>query len=128
MIRIVILEKKKNFVSDLVDYLQGDTEVDTFAASSPYAAETELNRSGTGILIVGPSQPFESAVELVEKLNREGRSLGCILVVDEPSAELLKQALRSGFRDVVDSNPGEIVEAIDRIKALNPVAVAVGGD
>ncbi len=128
MIRIVILEKRKKFISDLVDSLPGDTDLDPFVASSPYAAETELNRSGSAILIVGPSQPFESAVELVEKLNREGRSLGCILVVDEPSAELLKQALRSGFRDVVDSNPGEIVEAIDRIKALNPVAVAVGGD
>jgi pilus assembly protein CpaE len=56
------------------------------------------------VLVLGPSQANEAVLERVGALLKVTPGAGAILVVERPSAELMRSALRAGVDDALDLN------------------------
>ena len=53
------------------------------------------------VLVLGPSQATDGALERVAALLKETPGTGAVLVVDRPSSELMRLALRAGVNDAL---------------------------
>jgi pilus assembly protein CpaE len=94
------------------------------------ALEEKLGGHSSAIVVLGPS--LVSSLPEVEKLTRSRPELGVILVVEELSATVLQQAIRSGVKDVLPAtaDAGQMAEAIERVASTLPVVprIAEGAD
>ncbi len=69
-------------------------------AIDPVAAAKEMASSSPSVIAIGPNFPTEIALEFAEVLEEERPEVG-VLIVAEPTPELLQQSLRAGVRDVL---------------------------
>lgn len=72
------------------------------------------------VMVVGPSMPVEQVFEEVaERLGALGAPCGVVLIVYQPSAAVLRQAMRAGIDDVVDvsADDAELLDAVERTAA-----------
>lgn len=116
MIDIITVDDKDKFSKSIAGSLQKTGDFKPTAVSTFDEAETQAKQLNAGILIIGPAAPVEAAVALADKLSRSNRGISCILVAEKLSTELLQQAYRAGFRDVVTNEVDEIVSAAYRAR------------
>ncbi len=69
------------------------------------------------VLVLGPSQATEETLERVADLLRDTPGSGAVLVVDQPSAGVMRRAIRSGVGDAVAlaEIDGELAPAVDEL-------------
>ena len=118
MIQTIILNDANRFLTQTNKRLQRQVDVETTVVTSPAEAEAKANEIVSGVLVCGPSIPFETASRLVAGLAQNNRGIACILAADNVTTKLLQQALRAGFRDVTSTKFGELDEAIRRVYKL----------
>ena len=100
--------------------LGGLAQADWIAGVDALASVEGLNgRARPGlptVVVLGPSEATTAGLAHARTLIRSHASVAVVLVTDEPSTELLRQAMRSGIRDVV--------EVADRKQLLNAIELA----
>jgi len=95
-------------------------DVKTWSASqltgNPVRAAQQLTADHSEIVVVGPEVPLESALELLRVLDTNHPEV-TVMLVAEPTARVLEQALRAGVRDVVSpgSDDDELHDALERV-------------
>lgn len=76
------------------------------------------------VVVVGPSMPVEQVFEEVaDRLGAWSSPHGVVLIVYEPSAAVLRQAMRAGIDDVVDVSADDI-ELLDAVQRTADRVVA----
>jgi pilus assembly protein CpaE len=100
--------------------------------ATPFPSIHELAARLTGqpvVVVLGPS--FASSVELTaaEQLLAARREVGAIMVANELSTELLRDALRAGVKDVLEApvESRELAEAVQRAASTIVVAAPPPG-
>jgi pilus assembly protein CpaE len=88
--------------------------------ATPFGSIDDLvgRLSGTPVvLVLGPSYPDPSAIQVVARLLLDHREVGAILVTTALTTELLQQALRAGIRDVLAApvDTGQLLETVGRV-------------
>lgn len=75
----------------------------------------ELTRTDPAVVALGPGLDDDTALDLVEAFDAHRPDV-TVIIVAEPSLQLLERALRSGARDVVapDAPDPELREAFDQ--------------
>ena len=70
---------------------------------------------GVGVVCIGPGLTVDAILELARAFDRDHPEV-CVLVVAEPTAELAKEAMRVGVRDVLapSTSPLEVAQALSR--------------
>ena len=81
------------------------------------AVEETLSSGGPVVVIFGPSYADAAGLQAIERLTRHRPEVGALLVVDELSTEVLREALRAGVRDVISLpvDRAHLTEAIQRV-------------
>jgi pilus assembly protein CpaE len=73
---------------------------DGMLRGDPSRAVSELAQDGAEVVGLGPGLPSDSALELARAFDHDHPDVG-VVIVAEPSPALLREALRSGARDVI---------------------------
>jgi pilus assembly protein CpaE len=96
--------------------LNGDLRYwrDGFLLGDPNRAVSELANGGVEVVALGPGLPTDSAVELARAFDAERPEIGVVIVAD-PSPNLLRSALQAGARDVIapDASEHELRSALE---------------
>jgi pilus assembly protein CpaE len=100
--------------------------------ATPFASINELSARLTGqpvVVVLGPS--FAGSPELVaaEQLLHARREVGAIMVTNQLTTEMLKEALRGGIKDLLEApvDSRELAQAVLRVGAtLSSAEVPVG--
>jgi pilus assembly protein CpaE len=96
--------------------LNGDLRYwrDGFLLGDPARAVSELAGGGAEVVALGPGLPADSAIELARAFDAERPEIGVVIVAD-PSPDLLRSALRAGARDVIapDASEHELRTALE---------------
>jgi pilus assembly protein CpaE len=81
----------------------------------PHRAVAEIANSGVDVIVLGPDLPLESAIELARACDEDRPDVSVVMVA-EPSKEVLQRALRAGARDVIapDTSDAELRSAFRR--------------
>lgn len=96
--------------------LAGDVQQYSAAHQVSRALEQDSRQT---LVVIGPDVPLDAACELAERERIERPQLGVILLRHRLDVAALGQALRSGVREVVQTDdPTAIVEAVRRSVAL----------
>lgn len=115
MIDVIVWDNENQFAQRLSDALQGEKNIEVTAVVSAATADTAISERSAAILLIGPDEPVKNALAFAERLERARLNVGSILATRQISTELLRNALRAGFRDVVSADDsGDIVAAIKR--------------
>ncbi|MDP1809522.1 MAG: AAA family ATPase [Actinomycetota bacterium] len=122
-----ILVDENNKLAAAAKRLGKEPEVKLSIISSLSEAEALVDQQSGLVVVIGPGTPVEAAVSFTERVGRQGRKTGCILIAEKPAADLLRQALRAGFKDVVSPDAQEIIDAVRRVhETIAPPAKAAG--
>lgn len=100
-------------------------DVDVVAYSA--AVSREVDTGHHRLVVIGPEVPAESAYQLAEQLRVDRPAVGVLLLRRRLEVTVLAQALRSGIREVVqsDDHPA-LVEAVRRSESLSDRLSAAG--
>lgn len=91
------------------------------------AVTREIDAGGHRLVVIGPDVPAESAYQLAEQLRVDRPAAGVVLLRHRLEVSVLAQALRSGVREVVQSDDqGALVEAVRRNESLSAQLGAAG--
>ncbi len=83
------------------DSLNGDLRrCGISATDDPSRAVTELTRDGTQVVAIGPDVDLDEALALARSIDSQRPDV-TVVIVAEPSKDVLRSALRAGARDVV---------------------------
>ena len=116
-VRLVLTEHVRDLDSDARGY-DGLVELDA-----------SFDRSQPCVVVFGPSEPTKDVITEVATMAALRPACGAVMVVDELTADVLKQALRAGIDDVVaaTADDGELLEAIGRASVRVQARVPVDG-
>jgi pilus assembly protein CpaE len=84
----------------------------------PFGDDLDRTLAGLGdaeVVALGPDLPDQTAIELARSVDRNRPGVS-VVIVAEPSTEMMREALRAGARDVIDprASYAEIRDALDR--------------
>lgn len=84
-------------------------------AESLFEAEKALSEAESPtIIVIGTRVPIHDASAFASRISRTRNDALCILEAVEVTSEVLRSALRTGFRDVVGQDTEELPEAVKR--------------
>ena len=93
-------------------------KMDGFAVSTVdtlYEAEKVLSESTTPcVIVIGTRVPIHDASAFAARISRTRNDTVSILEVTDVTSDILRDALRTGFRDVVGQDSDELPEALGR--------------
>lgn len=117
---IVVADPERSFRQRIVDRLDSRHEVEEVAQSDKLENVLATHGHDGTILIVGPGIPDDEALELSNWLQLRGSAVTSILVTDALTTELLREAMRSGFKDVLPESfsDEQFAETLDRSETL----------
>lgn len=118
---ILVIDTERGFHARVVRALPGQSDIGHRDDLEGTETELALADPPVEVLVVGPSVPVSDACDLATWLHRRGAATSVVLAVRDPSADLLRQALRAGVGDVIDvaADDDALTEAIDRLTAVN---------
>ncbi len=116
--KIIFVNEKKSSDENLLDDFKKKEGFEVITVPSLVEAGDKVSQSTSCILVIGPSNNVVESMTFAQTLTHASPNCGSILVSEQLSTKLLKQALRAGFRDVVESKTSDIIEAIFRVKKL----------
>ena len=118
---ILLVDPDEGFVEDARNLLEGNK---THAARNITDAQRRLVEEGIEMALVGPAYAHEAGIAEASLLLDVQPDLPLVLVADDVSTDVLKAALRAGFKDVIEA-PLTIRKIED---ALGIVAQAIKRD
>lgn len=110
---IAIVDSSERFVAEAGLLLAAEPGVEVRHVLPTQVADAD----GAAVLVVGPSEDPALGVALAQDGESTDSDAGVVIVTDGVSTPLMREALRAGVRDVVDSNvaASEIGESILRV-------------
>lgn len=124
MIEVVITESSNEIAESLIGQLHKSKDIQIAKVGSLLEADMVVNGMESAILVIGPSIPFDEALSMVDILMQSNTNIASILVTEKITADMLKKAIRAGFRDVVDIKNLELENAIfGASKFINPKSI-----
>lgn len=114
MINVIVLESSKNISKHLINELENSSDLSIEHKLELQEAEAAANEKAPAVLIIGPSASLDEAVFSVESLAQSNPDIACVLLSDVITSDNLQRALRAGFRDVVASDSGDLLNAVYR--------------
>ncbi|MBW6468710.1 MAG: AAA family ATPase [Coriobacteriia bacterium] len=114
MAAIIIVDRDPEFASKLKDLLSRESGQEILIAPSAGRLTEQVTEADAQVVVFGPSTPLEAALEAVEALSARTPLTGSVLVVPKITTELMRQAMRAGFSDVVGAGGtfGEVASAV----------------
>jgi len=111
---IIIVDRDPEFASKLKDLLSRESGQEILIAPSAGRLTEQVTEADAQVVVFGPSTPLEAALEAVEALSARTPLTGSVLVVPKITTELMRQAMRAGFSDVVGAGGtfGEVASAV----------------
>jgi pilus assembly protein CpaE len=106
MSRLVLATQNTSFEDRVRRVFDGEFDGDLrywrdgFLRGDPSRAVRELVNGGADVVALGPGLPADSALELARAFDHDRPEVS-VVIVAEPSAALLRSALRAGARDVI---------------------------
>lgn len=97
---ILLVDTDDDFVDDAKALLEGNK---VYSARNVTDAQRRLVEEGIDVAIVGPAFAHEAGVAEMALMFDVRPSLPVVLVTDALNTDVLKAALRSGFRDVIEA-------------------------
>jgi len=97
---ILLVDTDDEFVADAKTLLDGNK---VYSARNVTDAQRRLVEEGIDVAIVGPAFAHEAGVAEMALLFDVRPSLPLVLVTDALNTEVLKAALRTGFKDVIEA-------------------------
>jgi len=97
---ILLVDTDDSFVEDAKTLLDGNK---VYSARNATDAQRRLVEEGIDVAIVGPSFAHEAGVAEMALMFDVRPTLPLVLVTDTLTTEVLKAALRTGFKDVVEA-------------------------
>ena len=96
---VLIVDPDDGFVEETKDLLDGHK---SYTARNISDAQRRLVEEGIDLAVVGPTYAHEAGIAEASALFEVQPSLPVLLVVDEADTRVLRAALRSGIKDVLD--------------------------
>jgi pilus assembly protein CpaE len=119
---VVVADRSPEFIGRLETLLEREEGlVLSSAVSAPGAVETAIKEKAH-VVVFGPSIPVDAALAAGEELASRARPIESVLVAQKVTAELLRMAMRAGFRDVVSSEDSTYGDVGAAIKSAHEVA------
>jgi pilus assembly protein CpaE len=114
--KVVIVEQARGVLERISEALPQDWAPEGFASLSE-AERARLHSQGALIIILGPSQVGLTELARVGRLLASNPAAGAILVVAEPTTQLVRLALRAGVNDAIglseiETELGQAVESL----------------
>ncbi|MCK4268342.1 MAG: AAA family ATPase, partial [Actinomycetia bacterium] len=116
--KTIFINEKKGFEQSFLDDLKKKKDLEVTTIASLAEAQEKAGQFSNCILVIGPSCDVEESMLFAETLTQTDPNSGSILVSQKLSTNLLKSALRAGFRDVVEDQREDIMEAVDRVRKV----------
>ena len=116
--KTIFINEKKGFDQSFLDDLKKKKDLEVTTIASLAEAQEKAGQFSNCILVIGPSCDVEESMLFAETLTQTDPNSGSILVSQKLSTNLLKSALRAGFRDVVEDQREDIMEAVDRVRKV----------
>lgn len=114
MIKVILVGDENNLPKAVLQKLEKINGLEVVIAASINKVQVLAEKISAGIVVIGPQVPIDDGINLAERLTKQNRNLGCVLVSAKLTTAILQRALRAGFRDVVSPTEDEIIAAIYR--------------
>ncbi|MFU8891668.1 MAG: hypothetical protein ACNA76_08505, partial [Anaerosomatales bacterium] len=127
---VVVSDRSPEFVGRLDTLLEREETLSISSAVSAPAAVDLAVRENACVVVFGPSIKIDVAMAAGEELASRPVPIGAVLVAPKVTPELLRMAMRAGFRDVVSSEGTTYGDVGSAIKAAHDAAMrlrAAGG-
>ncbi len=126
MIDVVLIGESSGFSGDLLGRFEEEQDLQlTLLRGRNANKESREQAEKAAVLIVGPSLDINEASKRLDDLTGSWTDRA-IKVAHTIDADVLRQALRAGFRDVVSPDHKEIIGAIRRVHDLTETAETPG--
>lgn len=113
-INVVFVGRSGAIGSGNIDNLRAYSALEIQFVDTLFEAEEIVSQNKRVAFVIGPRVPFHDAAAFASRLSRSREDVVCILEVASISPDVLREALRAGFRDVVQEGTTEIEPAIGR--------------
>jgi pilus assembly protein CpaE len=120
MTRLLLATADRAFEERVLSAFENDPAAfDTFWHDGmPFGDDLDRTLAGLAeaeVVAIGPDLPDETAIALARSVDRNRPGVS-VVIVAEPSTEMMREALRAGARDVIDprASYAEIRDALDR--------------
>jgi len=110
---IIIVDRDPEFASKLGTVLTRDVGKSVTHVATTAGLDDAL-KAEPSVVVYGPGVPLERAIESAQAVSARPTPPAAVLVVPKITTELLRKAMRSGFRDVVSSEStfGEVAASV----------------
>jgi pilus assembly protein CpaE len=117
-VAVLLVDGSEEFLEDATQLLEGNR---VFAVRNITDGQRRLVEEKIELVLVGPGYAHEPGIAEASLLLDVNPDLPLVLVADGLSTDVLKAALRAGFRDVIDApltvrKVNDAVEIIDRMQ------------
>jgi pilus assembly protein CpaE len=120
---VVVADRSPEFIGRLETLLEREEGIIlSSAVSAPGAVEAAV-KEHAHVVVFGPSIQIDAAIAAGEELASRARPVEAVLVAQKVTAELLRMAMRAGFRDVVSSEGSTYGDVGSAIRAAHDIAV-----
>ena len=111
---IIIVDRDPEFASKLEKLLCREPGQEVVVAPALGRLSDQMEESDANVVVFGPSIPLDGALEAGEAIAARPVPAAAVLVVPKVTTELMRQAMRAGFSDVVgaDGTFGEVAAAV----------------
>jgi pilus assembly protein CpaE len=111
---IIIVDRDPEFASKLEKLLCREPGQEVVVAPALGRLSDQIEESDAKVVVFGPSIPLDGALEAGETIVARAVPVAAVLVVPKVTTELMRQAMRAGFSDVVgaDGTFGEVAAAV----------------
>lgn len=130
---IIIADRDPEFGSKLEQLLCREPGNEVIVSPTLGRVDEQVEESDAHVVVFGPSIPLDGALETGSALAARTRPVSAVLVVPKVTTELLRQAMKAGFNDVVgaDGTFGEVASAVleaaaDTVKRRDAAGVSTG--
>ncbi|MDF1542914.1 MAG: AAA family ATPase [Anaerosomatales bacterium] len=127
---VVVSDRSPEFIGHLETLLEREEDLTVASAASAPAAVDLAVRENACVVVFGPSVKIDVALAAGEELTSRPTPIGAVLVAPKVTPELLRMAMRAGFRDVVASEGttyGDVGAAIRDAHDIAARSRAAGG-
>lgn len=116
---ILVIEQGNELTSQL-DPLVRDTPVHQVAGIPGARQILEDRTSGVEAVVIGPAMGVPEALKGARTLRQASPTINLVMVAEEATSDVLRDAMRSGVSDVLQRHPndGELLEAVNRAREL----------
>ncbi len=111
---IIVVDRDPEFATKLEKLLCREPGQEVLVVPALGRLMEQIAESDAHVVVFGPSIPLEGSLEAVGTLSVRVPAVAAVLVVPKITTELMRQAMRAGFKDVVGAEGtfGEVASAV----------------